>query len=121
VIFSARAVNVNRVVWAIGASFNVSLDVFLDVSFDVFFNVACSVLFDFGRNNCSTGYTTFASLALTGARQARIEGFGATISFGSADEGGAGLPQRGDDFPVALDLSFENPANQCLSAWGNSL
>jgi hypothetical protein len=60
VIFNARALSVSRVIDGF-------LDVFLDVSLDVSF-----VGLFFGRNTYSTGYTTFALLAVTGARQARI-------------------------------------------------
>jgi hypothetical protein len=71
VIFSARALNVSRVV----------MDGLLDVSLDVLFGVLFGL--DFGRNTCS-GYTTFtlSSLAVTGARQARIAGLGVALSFG---------------------------------------
>jgi hypothetical protein len=54
------------------------MDALLDVSLDGSLGASLDVSFGFKRNTCSTGYTTFASLALTGARQARIEDFGAT-------------------------------------------
>ena len=73
VIFNARALSVSRVI-------GVSLDVPLDVSFGL------SIGLFFGRNDTSL-------LAVTGARQARIEGFGA-IPFGSDDNADLRLSPR---------------------------
>jgi hypothetical protein len=85
---------------------DVSLDMFLDVSLDgslglsfgvfgVSFSAPLDANFNWlrGRNTCS-GYT--ASAVATGARQPRIEDFGATISFGNAGD---------DDDDVALRRS----------------
>jgi hypothetical protein len=64
------------------------IDGLLDVSFDVSF-VGLSIGLGFGRNTCSK-HTSLGSLAVTGARQARIEDFDGTIPFGSvADDEGA--------------------------------
>jgi hypothetical protein len=66
---------------------DVSLDVSLDGSLDVLFGLSALSL-ALGRNTCSTGYTApvVVAFALTGARHARIEGFGTIPLGGDGDD-----------------------------------